>query len=214
MTITSKGYEGTVDYADWALIMSHAGAQYSVVGADDFKASVGPGDRVVNIAAGTAYGQGILDESDSTVALAGAPVASGNRWDILVLRRDWSTNESALVLITSDQAYDPIDEVFPIESGPGILDDQPLWLVRFAAGQSAPQEFIDLRLWHGDGGVVARSIQARYYVERIGTRIWVNGIAYILGFASNGTVQWRPDSVYVGSTQPPYMDGLGWIKVP
>jgi hypothetical protein len=210
MTILSKGYEGSVDYAEWALLTTHLGAQYSVFGASAFAASAGPADREVLFQPARAAGQGILDDSDAVESLIGAPVASGNRWDMAVLRRDWSTNESQLVLVQGGPA-----KALPARSTtPGDEDDQPLYLLRFTAGQSAVQEMVDLRCWHGDGGVVARDLLARDYLTRIGTRVWIQGITWVLGFNSLGQPTWVPDSVWVSSTQPPYFDGLGWLKVP
>ncbi len=211
MTIISKGYEGTVNYADWAVLTSHLGAQYSVFGADAFAVSFGSGDREVLVAPGRAAGQGILDDSDTAVSLVGASVASGNRWDLIALRRDWATSESVPVLIpgSSTKAL-PVDR----ETDPGAQDDQPLALVRFAAGQTAPQEVVDLRCWHGDGGVVAKDLLVRDYLTRLGTRVWVQGITWVYGFNSLGTPTWVPDSVYVGTTAPPYAENLAWIKVP
>nr|WP_274635526.1 hypothetical protein [Microbacterium bovistercoris] len=214
MAITSKGYSGTVNYADWAQLASMLGAQYSVLGVGALAASAGTGDREVKVSAGSAAGQGILDTSDAVASLTGAAVASGSRWDLVALRRDWTANdnagESTLVLIQGSAA-----KAIPTrEMGPGVKDDQPLWLVRFTAGQTAPQEFVDLRCWHGDGGLAAKNLMARDYLTRIGTRVWIQGITWVLGFNSSGLAAWVPDSVVVSSTQPPYVEGLGWIKAP
>lgn len=208
--ITSTGFEGTVDYAEWATLTSHMGAQYGVIEKDSFAVSAGSGDRVVNVQPGTAAGQGILDVSDAVTPLVGAPVASGNRWDLVALRRDWSTSTSTLVLIQGGSSAS-----IPARSTtPGVEDDQPLALVRFAAGQTAVQEVIDLRVWHGDGGLAARHLLVRDYLNRIGTRIWIQGVTWVIGFDATGNVTWVPDSVYVGSTQPPYAEGLVWVKKP
>lgn len=206
--ITSKGYEGSIDYADWATITSHMGAQYGVVGKDSFAVAAGTGDRVISVQPGTAAGQGILDESDAVEQLVGAPVASGNRWDLVALRRSWGSAASTLVLIQGTSAAS-----IPARStSPGVEDDQPIALVRFSAGQTAVQEIIDLRVWHGDGGLAARHPLVRDYLTRIGTRIWINGITWVIGFDASGNQTWVPDSVYVGSTQPPYSNNLVWVK--
>jgi hypothetical protein len=214
VTITSKGYEGTVDYATWALVASHAGAEGGVVGLGSFALSAGPGDREVRVAVGRAVGQGIVDDSDAVASLVGTPVASGNRWDLVCLRRDWLTGTSTLVLLPGVVTGDKVVPISAMERDPGVTDDQPLGLVRFAAGQSAAQEFEDLRVWYGSGGAAAKSLLVRQFLERIGTRVWIQGITWVRGFAADGTDKWVPDSVYVGSTAPPYFEGLGWIKVP
>lgn len=211
MAITSKGYEGTVNYADWAVLTSHLGAQYSVFGPDAFAVTFGAGDREVIVAPGRAAGQGILDDSSAPVSLVGGTVASGNRWDLVALRRDWATSETVPVLIpgSSTKAL-PGDR----EVEPGAQDDQPLALVRFAAGQTAPQEVVDLRCWHGDGGVVAKDLLVRDYLTRLGTRVFIQGITWVYAFNSTGLPTWVTDSVYVGTTAPPYVENLPWIKVP
>lgn len=212
MTITSTGYHGTVDYADWAVMTSHMGAQYGVVGKDSYAVAVGSGDRVVTVQPGTAQGQGIVDISDAVVNLTGAPVASGNRWDLVALRRDWNAGggTSTLVLIQGGSAA----SIPTRNTDPGILDDQPVALVRFSAGQTAAQEVIDLRVWHGDGGLAARHILVRDYLDRIGSRIWINGITWVIGFDATGQPGWVPDSVYVGTTAPTFSENVLWAKKP
>ena len=49
MTIVSKGFSGSVDFADWAAMTSHMGAQYGVAGKDSYAVAVGTGDRVVTV---------------------------------------------------------------------------------------------------------------------------------------------------------------------
>lgn len=208
--ITSTGYEGTVDYAEWARLTSHMGAQYGVVGKDSFAVAAGVGDRVLSVQPGSVAGQGILDVSDTVESLTGAPVASGNRWDLVVLRRDWGTMSSTLVLVQGGATAS-----IPARStNPGVQDDQPLALVRFSAGQTAAQEVIDLRVWHGDGGLAARHPLVRDYLDRIGSRIWINGITWVIGFDASGQPGWVPDSVYVGTQPPPVSENVLWAKKP
>lgn len=208
MAITSKGYTGTVDYADWAELTDRLGAQYSVFD-NAFNATVvSGGTRQVSIGTGIASGKGIRDNNDAAVTLAGASVASGDRYDLIALRRNWGTKVSQLVLIAGGPS-----RVLPARNtNPGVLDDHPLWLVRFSAGQTLPQELIDLRVWHGDGGCVAKDNLVRSFLTRIGTRIWVQGITWVYGFNAAGVATWVPDSVYVGASAPPYADNLVWVK--
>lgn len=191
MAIVSVGYEGTVDYADWAVLTSHLGAQYSVFGPESFAVSAGPGDREVRVAPGRAAGQGILDDSDSIVSLSAGPVASGNRWDLVSLRRDWAAKASTLVLTPGTSAI-----ALPAgrQIGAGQTDDHPIALVRFAAGQTAVQEVIDLRVWQGDGGVVAKDPLVRGFLNRIGTRLWIQGVTWVLGFGADGLATWSSDN--------------------
>lgn len=208
MAITSKGYSGSINYADWAVLASHMGAQYSALGG--LEASAGTGDRTVTISAGRAFGHGILDDIDEEATVGATAVASGSRWDTIALRRNWAEGgATTLVLIpgTSSKAI-ALDR----EVDPGVLDDQPLWLARFAAGQTAVQELIDVRCWHGDGGMVAKDLLVRDYLSRTGTRVWIKGITWVLGFNATGIPAWVPDSVYVGATAPPYAENLVWVK--
>ena len=192
MAITSKGYAETVDYDDWAV---HS-------------------DRQIMIAAGDAAGQGIYDVSSDAVPLVGTPVSSGDRWDMVVLRRHWASSPTdsatSLVLISGGPT-----KALPARSiGAGVEDDQPLWLARFTAGQAAVQDLIDLRCWHGDAGLLARDLLARDYLTRPGTRVNINGIWWLRTFDSTNNPVWVPDSVYVASSAPDYVAGLAWVKTP
>ena len=212
MTITSIGYERAISYAELGVLLAHAGTMYSVFQQDAFAVAAGAGTREVTVQPGRAYGWGVLDDSDTVETLTGAAVDAGSRWDLVVLRRTWTgeTPGSSLVLIQGGPTA-----VIPSRStDPGDEDDQPLALVRFAAGQTAVQEFIDLRCWGGDGaGFVARHKLALDYLTRIGSRVRIQGVTWVLAY-DTATPAWVPESPYVGSTQPPYADNLVWVKVP
>lgn len=210
MAITSVGYERAVTYAELGVLLAHAGAQYSVFGADAFAVAAGTGDRVLDVLGGRAAGQGILDSSDATEHLTGAPVASGNRWDMVVLRRDWVANTTTPVLVQGT-ATQEIPAARAIE--PGVQDDHPLALVRFAAGQTAAQDIIDLRVWHGDGGCFAKSRMVRDFLTRIGTRVYIADRTYVLTIGSTGTPGWATDSVIFSPTAPSPAD-VPWLQVP
>jgi hypothetical protein len=210
MAISSIGYEGTVNYADWAILTSHLGARYSVFALPSFEVSAGPGEREVLIAPGQAAGQGIYDSSDAVESLTGAAVTAGDRWDLVALRRNWTTSTTSPVLVPGGSM-----KILPNRTvGPGNVDDQPIAMVRFSAGQSAVQEIVDLRCWHGDGGMLAKDLLARSYLTRLGTRVWINGVTWVFGFGVTGNPAWVTDSAYVGSTAPAYADNLVWIKKP
>lgn len=209
MTITSVGYERAVTYAELGTLLQHAGAQYSIFGADAFAVSVGTGDRVLNVQSGKAAGQGILDDSDAIANLTGATVASGERWDLVVLRRNWAAGTTTPLLIQGGAT-----QTLPVRStDPGVEDDQPIALVRFAAGQSAAQDIVDLRVWHGDGGCFAKSRLVRDFLTRIGTRIYITDRTYVLTLNSAGVPTWVTDSVIYSSTQPTPID-VPWLQVP
>lgn len=195
MAITSRGYEGTVDYADWAVVATQMGGTYSVFGADAFPISAGSGDREVVIGAGVAAGAGILDTNSSPVTLAGASVTSGSRWDMVVLHREWGVvNATTIELVQGGTS-----KAIPTRaSTPGQEDDQPLYLVRFTAGQTAVQEIVDLRVWRGDAGLVANDLMVRDYMNRPGTQVRV------------GTSEWW--RVLVSGT-PTWIDFATWDRL-
>lgn len=214
MAITSKGYERAITYAVLGELIAHGGCQYSVFGASAFQAAAGSSDREVVLQPGRAYGHGIIDDSDAPISLVGSPVSSGSRWDLVALRRTWSAEEGASVTVPVLIQGGGSRAIPTRNSGAGVLDDQPLWLARFSAGQTAVQELVDLRVWHGPGGNVGRDKLARDYLTRIGTRIRIQGITWMLDLNTSGIPTWVPDSVVVSSSQPEYVEGLGWIKVP
>ncbi|MFT4282379.1 hypothetical protein [Microbacterium sp.] len=187
MAITSKGYEKDINYTDWAAITSHLGGTYGVFGGPgSLAATAGSGDRQVVIAPGEAGGAGILDNIDSPVTVSGAAVSSGSRWDMIVLRREWGAVKATTVAIKTGSA----SKALPSRAvGPGALDEQPLWLVRFTAGQTAPQEFVDLRVWHGDGGFFANDLLVRNYMSRVGTQLRI-GASVWTRILSGGVAVW------------------------
>ena len=142
----SDGYDGTLDeigLAEW-----HAAAATRPGIRDGFGVSiVGNVDRTIRVSPGKAYGWGVLDELTGTVDLQAEAVTSGDRWDTLVLRRDWrplAGGPSALMILkgTSTRARSALRL-----SGPGVVDDQVLAIFRLRAGLSTIQELMDLREW-------------------------------------------------------------------
>lgn len=168
MAINSIGYAGSVTDAEWArLIPLAGGSEYSVADPDSFRASIASGDRNVDISIGTAAGYGVVDENDAPVTVNIPSVGSGSRWDMIGLHRDWGTGTTTVVVVTGSAS-----KVLPArDHDPGVLDVQPLWLVRVAAGQATVQEFVDLRVFSGNGGAWAADDLVRSYVERLGTSI-------------------------------------------
>lgn len=194
MAITSRGYSGSVSFEEWAAFSADLGFRYGVLEATAFDASAGAGTRQVKVAKGTAWGVGVLDVSDASVTLTGASVAGQSRWDMIALRRDWDTKATSLVLVQGDSKAIP-----DRNTDPGTKDDQPLWLVRWAAGQSAPQEFVDLRVWNGDGGMIANDRMVRNYMNRLGTVLWIQGEFWVRTFNSTGNPAWMSAPVFSGT---------------
>jgi len=142
----SDGYDGTLDeigLAEW-----HAAAATRPGIREGFGVSiVGNVDRTIRVSPGKAYGWGVLDELTGTVDLQAEAVTSGDRWDTLVLRRDWrplAGGPSALMILkgTATKARSALRL-----SGPGVVDDQVLAIFRLRAGLSTIQELMDLREW-------------------------------------------------------------------
>lgn len=188
-TITSTGYPGSILPAAWAQIVAAFGADYGIADAASFKVtSVAATDRTVRIAAGTAYGAGLLDvlDADDTVQLD--VVASGARWDTVALRRTWgATNATTLVAIqgTATKAISA-----GRNADPGTVDDQPIALVQVTAGEQLPTDVVDLRCWRGNGGMIAANLEALSYLSRPGSAVWISGVLWEYQVATNGTVSW------------------------
>ena len=211
MAITSVGYERAVTYAELGALLAHAGAQYSVFGVDSFRCGINFGgpDRSVRVLPGRAAGQGVLDDLDAAVTLIGSPVTSGDRWDMVVLRRNWTAKTTDLVLVSGSSA-----KALPDRSQePGVEDDQPIALVRFSAGQPQAAEVIDLRVWHGDGGCTARDRLVLDYLDRIGTRVYLLDRTYVFAMRFDGNPQWVTDSVVVSAAAPTPAD-VPWLQIP
>lgn len=211
MAITSVGYERAITYAELGVLLSYAGAQYSVVGVDSFRCGINFGgpDRSIRVLPGRAVGQGILDDLDAAVTLTAAPVTSGDRWDMVVLRRNWTAKTTDLVLVSGSST-----KALPARSQePGVEDDQPIALVRFTAGQTQAVEVVDLRIWHGDGGCAARDRLVLNYLDRIGTRVYLVDRTYVLAMGADGNARWVTDSVITSTTAPSPAD-VPWLQIP
>jgi len=196
------GFKGTVTTDDWAELARYMGVQYAVGAPSSLVASRGTGDRVVKVSAGTAFGDGVLSifvTETNDVTLAGEPViGTGSRWDTLMVVRRWTpenpdqTGTSTLELRKGTAAK----AVAPVEFG-----EQPLWLVRFQAGSSVAQEFVDLRTFVGNGGgLLARDEMALQYLLSPGTHVTLaggpngEGRTWYRALDANGNAVWEEAS--------------------
>ena len=141
------GYDGTVDEVQFAKMSRFQGAINAVGGRDDLKPiAVASPDRTVSFAPGTAFSHGVLVESDTVVNIQLDSVASGSRWDTVVLRRDWQpTVGTAQIMAIPGTATKVL--AAGVLNEPGVRADQPVALCRVASGQSLVQEIVDLRAW-------------------------------------------------------------------
>jgi hypothetical protein len=187
MAITNIGFAGPVDTADWYYLNSvAAGTTYGVEAVSNAAVSIKTGtDRTVSISPGNLWGRGVFTKSTAveSVTLPAAP-ASGSRWDMIVLRRDWAAKASTFTYVKGST-----QKVLPTRTtNAGVLDEQPLALVRIEAGKSDVQEVVDLRCYASMGGATARDELALGYLARTGAR------------------------VIVGSQEYQYWDTIGWSK--
>jgi len=185
--IFSTGYDGTVTEVDWASLSPATSSRPSVI--TGVTASVvGNVDRTIRIPAGQLYGWGVLDTITGNVDLTADAVTSGSRWDTVVLRRDWQPTPgggSTLMILkgTSTKAVSSL-----MQSNPGVVADQFLYLIRVQAGLTTIQELIDFREWQTSLGFQFGTVlpnPARYnYGDKI---IQTVGSALDMGVRRGGT---------------------------
>jgi hypothetical protein len=190
MAITSIGYDGSVNEAQWSKLVPLAGSShYGVAGAPDWKVTPHATlDRGVSIATGSGWGHGVLDTSDATVSLQGTTVSSGSRWDLVVARRNWG---GAGGLTTFVVVPGSASKTLPARNtNAGTLDDQPLALVQFTAGQTAPTAVVDLRCWARNGGMMAKDDLALIYLKMPGAQVMINGAQWNCELDANGNTSW------------------------
>lgn len=195
MAFTSIGYDGTVNERQWAELVPNAGScEYGIKGAGDLKVSAVPGQPLMlSVSAGTGWGHGVIDTSTTNTTITCDTISSGTRWDLIALRRNWQPlagGPSSIVKVTGATT-----KVIPAarKNEPGVEDDQPLALVQWTAGQTQPTAIIDLRVWAGNGGAVAKDDLALSYLGKIGAMVTI------------GNVQWQ--NVLKDNDMP------GWVNV-
>lgn len=204
MAINSWGYDGTVDEVDFGRIMAFsASSEYGVDDPNSFKASTVAGQVLMTqLTGGWAWTSGLVDNMTTMETVQYDPVASGTRWDMVVLRRDWTppggTTTLAVIKGGASKALPGRNDVR------GVLQDQPLWLVRIDSGKSIPSEYVDLRIFARNGGCTANDDLARSYVSFTGTMIEIRDTLWIYRVSPNGTNEWKK-LVSFGDTS--------WVKV-
>lgn len=193
MAIISVGYDGAVTESQWSDMIKKIGAsEYGVVTPNDWKVTPVTGaDRTISIAPGKGWGHGVFDENTAPVQIQLDTVVSGSRYDLIVMRRDWTGigGSSTFVKVNGTSAV----QIPPGRtSGPGVIDDQPIALVQVNAGQTAPGVIRDLRVWGGNGGMVMWHDLALGYLESVGTNIMDcgNGKKYQRIIGPDGNAKW------------------------
>lgn len=192
MAFTSIGYDGTVNERQWAeLVPSVGSSTYGIKDADDLKVTAVPGQPLmVAVASGTAWGHGVMDTENANTTITCDSISSGTRWDLITLRRDWQPlagGPTAVARVTGTT-----EKVIPAsrQNQPGVIDDQPLALVQWTAGQTQPTAIVDLRCWAGNGGMVANDTLALGYLARVGASVAIAGSEWRHELGANDIPQW------------------------
>lgn len=202
VTFISHGYDTTsgnpYNEDAWALAHPVIGAcAYGVQDAGDWKVSAVTGaDRTVSVAPGFGWGFGVTDETATNETLQLDAIVSGVRWDLIAVRRDWTptAGETKFVIVKGGTGKSiPGGRL----SAPGGIDDQPIALVQVTAGQTQPTAIVDLRVWAGNGGAVAKDVLVLGYLARIGAHIKIGGATWRYELGTNDTPGWTSTAAQV-----------------
>ncbi|WP_455833752.1 hypothetical protein [Pseudarthrobacter siccitolerans] len=175
MPLISTYYDGPVTESDRA--KNPAGrSEYGVYGNEDFRVTAHPSiPYAVLVKKGRAHGHGVTDEAEIDQVVNCPSLATGFRWDLIVIRRNWQPElggpSTLEVIEAGTEAQIPTDR----KVGPGVEDDQPIALVKWQGGVSAPVEFRDLRVWSNNAGMFAVDPMVRQYLATIGTEVNISG---------------------------------------
>lgn len=190
MALTSVFYDGVVTETDRAKNLAGT-PEYGVYGPDDFKVTAHPSiPYAVLVKAGRAHGHGVTDTAATDQVVQCASLASGVRWDLIVVRRNWQPalggpSTLAVVQAGTTAQIPPARKV-----GAGVEDDQPIALVKWQGGTSAPVQFIDLRVWTGNGGLFAKDDLVRTYLGTVGTEVNIAGTVWACQLGANTLPEW------------------------
>lgn len=170
----SLGYAGSITETTGKDYWNRIGAsKYGVVGAGDLKVSTTTGDRMLLVASGIAWGHNIQDTLATSVSVQLNSVASGSRYDLVVVRRDVTAKTTIEVVQGTGTKAIP-----SLTSTAASHADQPIALCRVDAGSTTVQEIIDLRCWAANGGVVISNQLALDYLNIPGARVLQGGTEY------------------------------------
>lgn len=189
MAFTNLGYDGSINEVQEAIRTPHMGVSTPIViGPSDFKVTSNiSADRTVNIAAGAAWGAGVYTTSDSVQSVQLGIVASSNRWDAVVLRRDWATNLSQLAVVQHSVLN---SKTLPsaVQKNPGASYDQVLALVQVTAGKTVPTAILDLRCWASK--VISCADLLAIPTPALGMQVQIGTARYSRVLDANGNPAW------------------------
>lgn len=144
MTITSYGYDGTMSEVGWAAMAPLLGKLPMCSNASSFVVSTTATNYGLSVAAGTAFGDGVVDTSDAAITLTGSAPASGTRYDTVVLRRNWSgTGGSTTVQLVTGTSTNQATRTY---TTPGVQCDYPIAIVAFSS-TSTTGTVVDVRAY-------------------------------------------------------------------
>lgn len=144
MAITSVGYDGQINETEWALMAPRLNLPYWVAEMDALAPTINTKrDRAVDLAPGQFGGPGVMDTSSAVETMQFDSVESGDRYDMIVARRNWqgTGGKTTLEVIKGGT----VRQLPPFNRNPGVLDDQLIALVHLRAGQTRPVSVTDLR---------------------------------------------------------------------
>lgn len=145
MAITSVGYDGQVSETEWARMAPRLSLPYWVADVDSLNATIDKDKTLtVDLAPGPFGGVGIMDTSDATESVVFDNVPSGNRYDLIVARRNWQGKGGVTSFeVIKGGSSKRVPAGF--NRNEGALDDQLLWLAHLQAGRTTPVALYDLR---------------------------------------------------------------------
>lgn len=194
MAIISVGYDGVINETQWADMIKKVGScDYGVVDVNDWKVTAVTGaDRTISVATGKGWGHGIFDEITANVTLQLDSVSSGSRWDLIVMRRNW-TGAGGLSTITKVNGTTAKEIPASRAIGPGVIDEQPIALVQVTAGQTQPTAIVDLRCWGSNGGLYAKDDLAKGYLNKVGAEVRIGLIVWRYTLGVNDIPGWEAE---------------------
>lgn len=192
---TNVGFKGPITSAQTPKILGQS-SRYSIQGPGDLKVTAAAGTRTLSVAAGSAWGDGVLSTWTASSPLVGTAVASsGFRYDTVFIRRTWQpasspTGKAEIILVPGSAQR----EIYARTTQAGVTgqtSDQPLALVRFDYNSNAVTEIVDLRCWGNDGGLYAASVEALQYLAEPGARVRIDRSDFVRVVDRNtGAVSW------------------------
>ena len=197
MAIRSTFYDTApgegVKETEWAQSALSRGPLYGVGGPNDLRLTAHPTTPyAVNIGPGKFFGHGVWDDNDSTVLVqCPTPAAGSTRWDLIAGRRDWQPAGGGPTSLRAIAGTATLAIPTGRENRPGIVDDQPVWLVQWKAGLPQPQQIIDLRCWAGPGGVEIVHKLALNYLAEPGASVKLGSSTWRYEAQANGVWDWR-----------------------